>query len=159
MKVLVVSDTHGHEENLERALLVEAPVNCLIHAGDVEGQEDYFEVIAECPVHIVSGNNDFFSDLPREEEFMLKGHKVMLTHGHYYGVSMGMERIIDEGRSRGAELVIFGHTHRPVIEQEADITVINPGSLTYPRQMGRRPTYIVIEIGKDNVMHYEIKEL
>ncbi|MGI6096272.1 MAG: metallophosphoesterase family protein [Lachnospiraceae bacterium] len=159
MKVLVVSDTHGHEENLERVLEKESPVNCLIHAGDVEGQEDYFEVLAECPVHIVSGNNDFFSDLPREEEFFLKGHKVLLTHGHYYGVSMGTERIVEEGRARKAELVIFGHTHRPVIEQKADITVVNPGSLSYPRQRGRRPSYIIITTDQDHIMHYEIKEL
>ena len=65
MRVLIVSDTHGHEENLERILTEKGPFQHLIHLGDVEGQEDYIEVIAGCPVHIVAGNNDFFSDLPR----------------------------------------------------------------------------------------------
>ena len=65
MKILIVSDTHGHDENLERVLEIEKPINRLIHLGDVEGSEDYIEQIAECPCNIVSGNNDFFCELPR----------------------------------------------------------------------------------------------
>ena len=60
MKILIVSDTHGHSENLEKVLEQTGPLDHFIHLGDVEGQEDYIEVIAGCPVHMVSGNNDFF---------------------------------------------------------------------------------------------------
>ena len=35
MKVLIVSDTHGHDENLERAVMQETPFDMLIHCGDV----------------------------------------------------------------------------------------------------------------------------
>ena len=63
MRILIVSDTHGRESNLERVLEEVGNIRHLIHLGDVEGQEDYIEAIADCPVHIVSGNNDFFSDL------------------------------------------------------------------------------------------------
>ena len=59
MKILIVSDTHGKEENLDRVLEEIGKLDCLIHLGDVEGQEDYIEAVAECPVHMVSGNNDF----------------------------------------------------------------------------------------------------
>ena len=83
MRILIVSDTHGREENLERVLQEKGPFQHLIHLGDVEGQEDYIEVIAGCPVHIVAGNNDFFSDLPREEEFWIKDSHIFITHGHY----------------------------------------------------------------------------
>lgn len=64
MKVLIVSDTHRRDENLERVLEKEKPIDCLIHLGDVEGSEDYIREIAGCETHIVSGNNDFFCDLP-----------------------------------------------------------------------------------------------
>ena len=60
MRVLIVSDTHGHEENLERILTEKGPFQHLIHLGDVEGQEDYIEVIAGCLAYCGSGNNDFF---------------------------------------------------------------------------------------------------
>lgn len=66
MKILIVSDTHGHEENLERVVEKVGKIDCLLHLGDVEGQEDYIEALVSCPVHIVAGNNDFFSELPRE---------------------------------------------------------------------------------------------
>ena len=68
MKVLIVSDTHGHDENLERAVMMETPFDMLVHCGDVEGRESFIEALVDCPCCIVSGNNDFFSDLPREEE-------------------------------------------------------------------------------------------
>lgn len=67
MKILVVSDSHGRDENLEQAVMQETPFDMLIHCGDVEGREIFIEAFTECPCHIVSGNNDFFSDLPREE--------------------------------------------------------------------------------------------
>ena len=88
MKVLIVSDTHGHDENLERAVMMETPFDMLVHCGDVEGREIFIEALVDCPCCIVAGNNDFFSDLPREEEIELDGNKVLVTHGHYYGVSM-----------------------------------------------------------------------
>ena len=76
-----------------------------IHLGDVEGGEDYLEAVVECEKHIIRGNNDFFTELPREEEFEIGPYHAFITHGHYYYVSMGMETIIEEGRSRGADLV------------------------------------------------------
>ena len=48
----------------------------LIHCGDVEGREFFIEALAECPCTIISGNNDFFSDLPREDELSIAGHQV-----------------------------------------------------------------------------------
>lgn len=159
MKVLIVSDTHGHNSNLEKVLDKVKPIDALIHCGDVEGQEDYISALAECPTFIVAGNNDYFSDLNREMEFSLDGKNIFLTHGHYYGVAMGNEKILEEGRGRGVDMVMFGHTHRPCLEQHDDITLINPGSLSYPRQQGRRPSFTIMEIDRNNIPHYTIKFL
>lgn len=154
MKVLIVSDTHGYDQNFEAAINQEAPIDALIHCGDIEGSEDYFEALAECPVYMVRGNNDFFSDLPGERVFELSGYRIFLTHGHYYGVSMGAEHIMDEGLDRGVDIVMFGHTHRPLLIQESDITVLNPGSLSFPRQEGRKPTYMIMEIDEKNNLNF-----
>ena len=159
MKVLIVSDTHGYDDNLETVLEIEGPVDAMIHCGDVEGSEDYFEALLECPVYMVRGNNDFFSNLDGELEFELAGLKIFLTHGHYYGVSMGIERILEEGLDRGADIVMFGHTHKPVLIQEANITILNPGSLTYPRQEGRKPSYFIMEIDQKNNLKFYKKML
>lgn len=117
MKVLIVSDTHGHDENLERAVMMETQFDMLVHCGDVEGREIFIEALVDCPCCIVSGNNDFFSDLPREEEIDIDGNKVLVTHGHYYGVSMDISGVAEEAKSRDCDAVFFGHTHKPVIEE------------------------------------------
>lgn len=45
---------------------------------------------------MVAGNNDFFCDLPREDEFEIGKYRVLLTHGHYYYISMGTEMLKEE---------------------------------------------------------------
>lgn len=159
MKVLIISDTHGHNRELEKVLDKVKPIDALIHCGDIEGQEDYITALADCETFIVAGNNDYFSALPKELEFVLGEKKILLTHGHYYGVSMGNEKMLEEGRSNGVDIVMFGHTHRPCLEQYDDITLLNPGSLSYPRQQGRRPSFMIMEIDKKGFLHYTTKFL
>lgn len=159
MKILIVSDTHGRDTNLEFVVEKEAPFDMLIHCGDVEGREFFIEALAECPCCIVAGNNDFFSDLPREEEITLGGRKALVTHGHCYGVSMDLYGITEEAASRGCEIVLFGHTHRPTAERCNGVLAVNPGSLAYPRQQGRRPSYAVMEASRTCGVQVEIRYL
>lgn len=156
MKILIVSDTHRQHRNLDIALERVGKIDMLLHMGDVEGGEDYIEAVADCPVQFVAGNNDFFSSLEREAEFTIQGHRIFMTHGHYYYVSVGNERIKEEGLARGADIVMYGHTHKPVLEIGKEITVLNPGSLSYPRQEGRRGSYIVMEIAEDGKIEYSL---
>lgn len=157
MRILIVSDTHRHEENLEIVLKREKNLDMLIHLGDSEGSEDFIRTIAECPCYIVKGNNDYFSDLNRDIKMTIGKYRVLLTHGHRYYVSLGTETIISEGRAQDMDIVMFGHTHRPLIDVREDITVLNPGSLSYPRQEGRIPTYIMMTIDDKEEAHYEIR--
>ena len=157
MKVRIVSDTHGKEGNLKEAMEREKPFDMLVHCGDVEGSEEKIREMAGCPVHMVAGNNDFFCDLPREDEFEIGKYRVLLTHGHYYYISMGTEMLKEEARARNFDIAMFGHTHRPYLEQERDVTVLNPGSMSYPRQEGRKPSYMVMEIDGNGDAAYTIK--
>lgn len=159
MKVLIVSDTHRRNDNYIRVLERVAPVDMVVHCGDIEGSEYLIAEAAGCPVQMVVGNNDFFSDLPREKEFLIGQYKVWLTHGHNYYVSMSSETLKREARAKGVDIVMFGHTHKPVIEIEPGLTAVNPGSLTYPRQEGRRPSYIVMDIDRKGEAHFTINYL
>ncbi|MDO4308070.1 MAG: metallophosphoesterase [Eubacteriales bacterium] len=159
MKVLIVSDTHGRDTNLEKTVSMEAPFDLMIHCGDVEGREFFIQALADGPCCIVSGNNDFFSDLPREEEINLAGNKVLVTHGHYYGVSMDLRGVVEEARSRDCRAVFFGHTHKPVVMEKDGVLAINPGSLAYPRQQGRKPSYAVLFVDEEGSMQAEIHYL
>lgn len=154
MRVLIVSDTHGAHRNLNRALEEAGAVDMFIHLGDVEGGEDYINDLVTCEKHIVRGNNDFFSELPKEEEFSIGPKKVFITHGHNYYVSLDPQQVKDEGRARNVDIVMFGHTHRPYLDRDKDITVLNPGSLSYPRQEGRKGSYMIMELHEDGQLDY-----
>lgn len=79
MKVLVISDTHGNHDNLDQVLKQERPYAQIIHLGDIEGDEDYLQAAAGCPVHAVRGNNDFWSKLPGESIFEIEGQQIFIT--------------------------------------------------------------------------------
>ncbi len=156
-KIMIVSDTHKQHVTLKKALKTEGPIDMLIHLGDAEGEEDYIRELADCELEIIAGNNDFFSDLDREKYIKIGKYNVFLTHGHYFYVSLGLDVLKDEAISRGVDIVMFGHTHRPVIEIGREITVINPGSLSYPRQDDKKPTYIMMEIDDQENVKYTLK--
>ena len=52
---------------------------------------------------------------------------------------------------------MFGHTHRPMIEQDGDVVILNPGSISYPRQEGKRPSYIIMDLDEEGEAHFSIK--
>lgn len=159
MRILIVSDTHRQNNNYLKVLERVRPIDMVVHCGDAEGSEYLICEGAGCPVEIVAGNNDFFSSLPKESEFEIGNYRVWLTHGHNYYVSMGNETIKKEAVSRGVDIVMYGHSHKPVVDIEKEIIAVNPGSLTYPRQEGRRPTYVLMEIDREGKAHFTINYL
>lgn len=159
MRVLIVSDTHRQNKNFFKVYDRVKPVDKVIHLGDAEGAEDYLQAGIECPLEIVCGNNDFFTELAKEKILELEGKKIWITHGHNYGVSMGTEKIKEEAAARGIDIVMFGHTHRPLIEIDGQVTAVNPGSLSYPRQEGRKPSFLLMEIDQDGEAHFSLNFL
>ena len=159
MRVLIVSDTHRDNDNYFKLIETLKEIDMVIHCGDAEGSEYAISEAAGCETHIVMGNNDFFSDLPREIETEIGGYRVLITHGHTYCVSMGSERIKEEALLRGFDIVMFGHTHKPLIDIDEDVIAVNPGSLSYPRQEGRRPSYMIMEIDRNGEAHFTVNYL
>ena len=159
MKILIVSDTHKKHDNLVRILEQEENIELMVHLGDSEGYEDYIAELAGCPLEIVSGNNDFFTDLDREKVLEVGKYQVLITHGHYYYVAMGVEDLKKEALGRGMDIVMFGHTHRPLLDYSKGIVTLNPGSVSFPRQEGRRPSYALMELDQEGEAHFKIKYL
>lgn len=159
MRILIVSDTHRKNDNYFAVLERCSPLDLIIHCGDVEGSEYSLTRAAKCPVMMVAGNNDFFGSLPRELEFNIEKYKVWVTHGHNYYVYMGPERIKEEARARGIDIVMYGHTHKPYLDIEEDLVTLNPGSLSYPRQDNHKPSYILMEVDRMGEAHFTIANL
>jgi hypothetical protein len=89
---MIVSDTHRKLRTLEQALSNEGEIDMLIHLGDFEGDDEAIAGMCGCKMLIVPGNNDFFTGYPKEIETEIAGRKVLITHGHYYMVSLRMRR-------------------------------------------------------------------
>lgn len=159
MKLLIVSDTHGRHMELEEAIEKEKPFDMLLHLGDVDRREDEIRKLVDCDVKIVSGNNDYFSKLPNDCEFNIGKTRFFMNHGHTHYVHMGTSEIEKEGRRRGADVVLFGHIHVPVLQESNGMTILCPGSIGHSRQRSVGQTYAVIEVDDTGVKCCEIRTI
>ncbi len=158
-KILIVSDTHRQNGSLFRVIEKVKPIDLLIHCGDIEGEELNLEEAAGCPVQIVAGNNDFFYGYDNAKTFCLGKYRVYLTHGHHHGVNYSDEKLIAAAKAENADIVMYGHIHVPRLERIGELTLLNPGSLTYPRQEGRRPSYMIMELDRQGNAHFSVQYL
>lgn len=158
MRILLISDTHGYRKAIQEVLAEAGKVDMVFHMGDIEGDEDYLRENANCPVYIVAGNNDIYSSLPDDIETQVGRYKVLVTHGHMHHIHYDLDNLEILGRAMEKDIVMFGHIHRPVVENRNGIYLINPGSLTYPRQSDHKRTYIIMELN-DGQIHFELKSL
>lgn len=156
MKILIVSDSHGRSYYLDQTILKVSPIDLLIHLGDFEGDEEYIREVAPCPVEMVAGNNDFFTSESREIIRTIGKYKVLLTHGHRYQVYGDTTRLREAAAQKGADIVMYGHTHVPLIDTSDSIWVINPGSISLPRQEGRKPTFIIMDLDERGEAHFTL---
>ena len=69
---------------------------------------------------------------------------------------MGTGAMRELAEANSADMVLFGHTHMPLIENYPDMKIMNPGSISQPRQEGHRPTYLVITVEEDEHMEFAI---
>lgn len=147
MKILVISDTHGREENMHQVLKKTGRPDLILHLGDSEGGEDIIRQIADCPMHLVAGNCDFFCRYPKDKIVEVAGVRIFMTHGHYYYVNMGTNELTAAAIRNRCQIALFGHTHVPLLDQRIPgLTILNPGSLSKPRQEGHRPSYALLEL-------------
>ncbi|MBR1741691.1 MAG: metallophosphoesterase [Lachnospiraceae bacterium] len=162
-KILVVSDSHGYNGNLLQALSHFGEngreLEMMIHLGDSQGTLEELEGFVDCPVKAVRGNCDYSSDLPFVDFVQIGEEKAMITHGHKYSCNYSPEMLVDTAKANGASIVMYGHTHIPVVASERGVTVLNPGSISQPRQQGRKPTYLVITLEEDGRKNFMVVEM
>ncbi len=144
MRLGVIADTHGmlRPEVLE----VFVGVDHILHGGDVGSLDLLVELAALAPITAVYGNTDGWDvrgRCPRVARLELDGFTTVVTHGDQFGSPT--PRLIREAYP-DAEIVVYGHTHRPTLELvDKTVTVINPGSAG-ARCFGIRPSVGIMEL-------------
>ena len=158
-KILVVSDNHRKLDNIYKLLDENPDIAYFIHLGDSEGNEDSIRTHLPkgCVSYFVQGNNDFFACLPKDAELRLGKEKLFLTHGHLYGVGFDLQGLADEARDRNCSMALFGHTHRPFSRVVNGVLCINPGSISFPRQDNRTPSYAMFYLDNKGDLRTELK--
>lgn len=157
MKILVVSDTHGRHDYLKRALAFEQSVDRILHLGDLEGGEEEICQLTSCPIDMVKGNMDSLTNLHEEILVQAEGRRILMLHGHHMCLSSGKEKLYRAAADCNADIVLFGHTHQPLLEEYHGITLMNPGSISFPRPLGKTPSYGVIELNQGKTDKFEIR--
>jgi putative phosphoesterase len=140
MLVGLISDTHG----LMRAEALAAlhGVELILHAGDVGRQSVLCELEGIAPVRAVYGNvDDPMFGLPQRLALTLGGLRVHVSHGHELG-SPSPEKL---AREYAADVIVFGHTHKPVIQTVGTTLIVNPGAAG-PRRFSLQPSVALLTI-------------
>lgn len=164
MRVLVMSDTHGWDENARYAVEKEMPFDALLHLGDVQEPETVFRRYAgidkDIPAYFVEGNCDTYGAYPEKQILELAGHRIFMAHGHEYYVRFSRDLLEEEALRESCDLAIYGHTHVPKLETgDQGILILNPGSISIPRQEDRQPSYMVLELKEGRVPYMTLKYL
>ncbi len=148
MKVLVLSDSHGNVENMAQAVEITRP-DAVFHLGD--GWRDALslsERFPDLPLTQVPGNCDFGTGAQGELLVCLAGHTLLLAHGHTLGVKQGLLPACCRAQEVGAEMLLYGHTHRASIDERNGVFFVNPGSIgDY-----YRPSYAVLEVTEEKLL-------
>lgn len=154
LRIGLISDTHGLlRPDVHRAL---AGVSLILHAGDVCGDEilDELEVIA--PVQAVFGNCDppDARGLRERLDLELGGLRVHVSHGHELG-RPGPAKVA--AAHPDADVCVYGHTHRQLIERVGKTLVVNPGAAG-PRRFDLVPSVAILAI-EDGRAEAQVVEL
>ena len=144
-KILVLSDSHSYFDKVLKIFEKEKP-DIVIGAGDgIKDIEELSYIYPKAEYYMVKGNCDYFDRSHNEENlFEIDNIKIFLTHGHLYGVKRSLSSIKEIGKKLNVSLIVFGHTHKPYIEKDGDITLFNPGATEDAR-------YGIIILDKGNI--------
>lgn len=160
-RILVMSDSHGNNYNVQQAVKLAGKIDMAFHLGDIETSVSNIETATRVLTYIVKGNCDYNQELLERVIIDIGGgHRVFAAHGDKHALyAYGIDRLRYAALENNCDIVLFGHTHQPFFKQEDGITFINPGSVSRPRQEDGRQTCIVLEMDDDGKIDYRWKFL
>ncbi len=150
MLIGIISDTHIPQRSQsipEKVFEVFEDVDLILHCGDIEVISVIEELEKIAPVVAVHGNCDPYIGFNTHEIIEVEDVKIGLTHGVVYPKG-DTQQLYYLARELDVDILISGHTHRPMIKEEGEILLLNPGSPTQPRLS--EPSVMLLDInGKE----------
>jgi len=151
----ILSDSHGFLD--PRVADVVNQCDYIVHAGDIFNAHVLEQLKPKKELIAVAGNNDydsFWSEeeidivnaLPNDDQLELPGGLLVVEHGHRFGNHPEHEQFRDHHQD--ARLVVYGHTHHQIIDQDAEPWVVNPGASGKVRTHGG-PRCLILHVSED----------
>ncbi|MGO5073893.1 metallophosphoesterase [Clostridium sporogenes] len=155
MKIGVISDTHMDKHTSKIDKLIDKcfkDVDLIIHLGDFTSPRVLEKIKKKKKVIGVWGNNDrgrLRQELKEKEIVTLNGYKVGLFHGH--GTEKNtLDRVYNIFKDDNVDIILFGHSHQPMIKTKNKTLIINPGSPS-KKIRERWFSYVVLSLKKDKI--------
>ncbi len=173
-KILLLSDSHGDNEAVVRAMEKAGSFQAMIHMGDVGA--NWRELDRKCPMpsYFVRGNCDYDGELKQVLQLTFGPHRLYVTHGHLCHVDYNLQSLRYRAMQENCNIALFGHTHKPTVydggpegavqtvqtygtpfagrfdgEVRRAEMIINPGSISRPRQADRQRTFALLSLFED----------
>ena len=144
MKIICFSDSHGNIDDMILAREQNKDADLFLHLGDMSYDfDDFKSIYKDCGYQFegVSGNCDYDDFTVSYKILFLKKKKILITHGHNLCVNHSLDELKLLMKKQNIDLAFFGHTHVPMIEPFGNRLIINPGSISRPRQARPKRTY------------------
>lgn len=158
MNVAIFSDTHGNKKAMREAMLNQGPFDMMIHLGDGVRDGDVVSKETDTPFLGITGNEDFGADFPEKRVLSINQWSFLLLHGHQTEINpFQLKRIWNEhirhmcglAGQADASVLIFGHTHQPLLEKKHGVILCNPGN----QHLGssQPPTFAIMKVNEDRL--------
>lgn len=146
MRIGIMSDSHGSKNYVAHVVKLAGDVDMWLHCGDIVDDAEFLKEICDVPVIFVAGNNDFMTrGVNNDEVFSVEGHRILLTHGHHYGVRYDTDELVEAAQELECDIAIYGHSHVADKRTRAGVLVLNPGSAALPRD-SMKPSFMTMEL-------------
>lgn len=148
MKIFVISDTHGKTQRAKEVYARLKGIDLIVHLGDF--QKDAKELGKELGTDVISvkGNTDGSSSSKDYKILETSYGKVLLVHGHREEVKFSLQNLLYRTQELGCKAAFFGHTHEPFYGEIDGVYLVNPGSLSFPKEESKA-SYAIVTINKD----------
>ncbi|HWR42770.1 metallophosphoesterase [Sporomusa sp.] len=149
MRIAIISDTHLNHDTTKLEVLLDrlGPVDFILHAGDYTGEGVVKILQATAMFYGVWGNADssIIQDSLKEKEIITFGsYRLGIFHGHGTG-KCTVDRAYAAFENENLDIIVFGHSHQPLICTKNKVLMLNPGSPTNKRTQ-RWFTCIVLDL-------------
>lgn len=143
-RILVFSDTHGSITAARSILAESRNIECILHLGDHARDAAELQAATNLRVIGVRGNCDYDSSVPEKQLVTIDGVRILLVHGHRQHAGSSLLHLSLAAQEAEASVVCFGHTHKSLCLYENGLLLLNPGSISQPRDGVR--SYAILEI-------------